>query len=71
MVIIILYVIFKNAKPIDKKVIVDVEDDWNPEVISKTELELRLEAAMSREDYRMCSDIFHVYPKRIDPKVMD
>ncbi len=60
-VIIIIYLIFKNAKPIDKKVIVDVEDDWNPEVISKSELELRLEAAMAREDYRECVRIYFTF----------
>lgn len=61
LVILILYLIFKNAKPIDKKVIVDVEDDWNPEVITKTELELRLEAAMDREDYRECVRIYFTF----------
>lgn len=61
LVVVILYLIFKNAKPIDKKVIVDVEDDWNPEVITKTELELRLEAAMEREDYRECVRIYFTF----------
>lgn len=61
LVILILYLIFKNAKPVDKKVIVDVEDDWNPEVITKTELELRLEAAMSKEDYRECVRIYFTF----------
>ena len=61
LVILILYFIFKNATPIDKKVIVDVEDDWNPEVITKTELELRLEAAMTREDYRECVRIYFTF----------
>ena len=61
LVILILYLIFKNAAPIDKKVIVDVEDDWNPEVITKTELELRLEAAMKREDYRECVRIYFTF----------
>jgi hypothetical protein len=60
-VILILYLIFKNAKPIDKKVIVDVEDDWNPEVITKSELELRLEAAMSGTDYRECVRIYFTF----------
>lgn len=61
LVILILYFIFKNADPPNKKVIVDVEDDWNPEVITKTELELRLEAAMSREDYRECVRIYFTF----------
>lgn len=61
LVILILYFIFKNAEPPNKKVVVDVEDDWNPEVISKTELELRLEAAMSREDFRECVRIYFTF----------
>ena len=61
LVILILYFIFKNATPIDRKVIVDVEDDWNPEVITKTELEIRLEAAMGREDYRECVRIYFTF----------
>lgn len=61
LVIVVLWLIFKNAKPIDKKVIVDVEDDWNPEVITKTELELRLEAAMARGDYRECVRIYFTF----------
>ena len=60
-VIIVLYLILKNAKPVDKKVVVDVEDDWNPEVISKSELELRLEAAMAREDFRECVRIYFTF----------
>lgn len=62
LVILILYFIFRNAKPEDnKKIIVDVEDDWNPEVITKTELELRLEAAMSKENYRECVRIYFTF----------
>ncbi|NVK65883.1 MAG: hypothetical protein HWE22_14915 [Flavobacteriales bacterium] len=61
LVVTILYFIFKNAKPVDRKIIVDVEDDWNPEVITKTELELRLEAAMQREDYRECVRIYFTF----------
>ncbi len=57
----ILYFIFKNKKPADKKVIVDVENDWNPEVISKTELELRLEEAMENNDYRECVRIYFTF----------
>ncbi|MCH2224311.1 MAG: hypothetical protein MK066_06030 [Crocinitomicaceae bacterium] len=60
-VIFIVFLIFKNKQPANKKVIVDVEDDWNPEVISKTELELRLEAAMEKEDYRECVRIYFTF----------
>lgn len=48
----IIYMIIKNRQPSNRKVIVDVENDWNPEVISKTELELRLESALANGDYR-------------------
>lgn len=61
LVILILYLIFKNAAPIEKKIVVDVEDDWNPEIISKSELELRLDAAMSSTDYRECVRIYFTF----------
>ena len=61
LVILVLYFLFKNAKPIDRKVVVDVEDDWNPEVITKTELELRLETAMAQGDYRECVRIYFTF----------
>lgn len=60
-VIWILYLIVRNRKPSNKKVAIDVENDWNPEVISKTELELRLEAAMADEDYRECVRIYFTF----------
>jgi hypothetical protein len=60
-VLLLAYLIFRNAKPPNKKVIVDVEDDWNPEIISKTELELRLEAAMASGDYRECVRIYFTF----------
>ena len=53
-VLTIAYLIIKNRKPANKRVIIEVENDWNPEVISKTELELRLEEAMAKENYREC-----------------
>jgi hypothetical protein len=61
LVLLLAYLIFKNSKPPNKKVIVDVEDDWNPEVISKTELELRLETAMASGDYRECVRIYFTF----------
>ena len=59
--LIVVYLIIKNKKAPNKKVVVDVENDWNPEVISKTELELRLEEAMEREDYRECVRIYFTF----------
>lgn len=57
----VVYFILKNKKPKDEKVIIDVEEAWNPEIISKTELELKLEAAMAREDYRECVRIYFTF----------
>ncbi len=57
----IAYIIVKNRRPSDKKVLVDVEDDWNPEVITKTELELKLEEAAMRGDYRECVRIYFTF----------
>lgn len=60
-VIFLAYLIMKNRKPSNQKVIVDVENDWNPEVISKTELELKLEAAEAKGDYRECVRIYFTF----------
>lgn len=57
----LLYFLLRNKKPADTKVMVDVEDEWNPEVVSKTELELKLEAASEREDYRECVRIYFTF----------
>ncbi len=51
-VIILVYLWLKNRRPSGRSVLRDVDNDWNPEVITKTELELRLEEALSKEDYR-------------------
>jgi hypothetical protein len=51
-VIILVYLWLKNRRPSGKSVLRDVENDWNPEVITKTELEMRLEEALNKEDYR-------------------
>jgi hypothetical protein len=61
LVLFLVYFFLKNRKAPNKKVVVDVENDWNPEVISKTELELRLEEAVEREDYRECVRIYFTF----------
>lgn len=60
-IFVIVYLIIKNKKPAAKKIIVDIEDDWNPEVVTKTELELRLEEAQLKEDYRECIRIYFTF----------
>lgn len=58
---VVVYLIIRNRKPADKKVVVDVEDEWNPEIITKTELELKLEAAMQDENFRECVRIYFTF----------
>lgn len=48
----LLYFWLKNRTPAVKNVEQDVENDWNPEIISKSELDLLLEKALADEDYR-------------------
>lgn len=51
--IFLIYIILKNRKPSDKKLKTPAMDlEWNPEIISKTELELRLEKALAEKNYR-------------------
>lgn len=58
---VIAYLIIRNRKAPNTRLAVEVDNEWNPEVISKTELELRLEAAMEREDYRECVRIYFTF----------
>lgn len=58
----IFYILIKNKRPTNTKVVVqNVENDWNPEVISKTELELLLEKAIAQEDFRECIRIYFMF----------
>lgn len=61
LVIVVLYLILKNRKPKDQKVVASIGEDWNPEIISKSELELRLEAALAEENYRECIRIYFTF----------
>ena len=58
-VVIIFYVMKRYTPPV--KPVVNIENEWNPEVISKTELELKLETAMDNEDYRECVRIYFTF----------
>ncbi len=60
-VVLLIYFLLRNKKPQDTKIAVDVEDEWNPEVVTKTELELKLEAAQEREDFRECVRIYFTF----------
>lgn len=58
----IVYMIVKNYKPRNLAVPGNFSPaEWNPELIPKTELELRLEAAMLRNDYRECVRIYFTF----------
>ncbi len=58
----IVYLIMKNHKPKNLPVAGNFSpSDWNPELIPKTELELRLEAAILRNDYRECIRIYFTF----------
>ena len=50
-VVAIVYYVMKRYNP-PVKPVVNIENEWNPEVISKTELELKLETAMENEAIR-------------------
>ncbi|HLP57060.1 MAG TPA: hypothetical protein VK151_18620 [Fluviicola sp.] len=59
---IIIYYILKNRQPANPTVPFEpLEEDLNPATISKTELEMRLEEAMQRGDYRECVRIYFLF----------
>lgn len=57
----IVYMVVKNRQPSNKKVVQDVEDEWNPVIIPKSELEQRLENAERIGDYRECVRIYFMF----------
>lgn len=56
-----LFWYLKNRQPSDISLQQRLENDWNPTVISKTELELKLEDAIQREDFRECVRIYFTF----------
>jgi len=58
----VIYLIIKNHQPKEKSIPFEpLQEDMNPETISKTELELRLEEAMREENYRECVRIYFLF----------
>ena len=58
----IVYLIVKNYRPAIRPLEGNLSaSDWNPVLIPKTELELRLEAAMEEENYRECVRIWFTF----------
>jgi hypothetical protein len=60
-VIFVLYLFIRKIEPRDARVRVDVDDEWNPTVITKTELELKLESAMLSDNFRECVRIHFMF----------
>lgn len=62
LVIWLVYLFIKHRQPKDKKIAVQSFDtEWNPETISKTELEVLLESATTSENYRECVRIYFTF----------
>lgn len=58
----IAFLVVRNYRPKEKPVQGNFSPaEWNPAMIPKTELELRLEAAMERNDYRECVRIYFTF----------
>lgn len=62
LLVFIIFQIIRNQSPKSKSIPFEpLEEDFNPASISKTELELRLEEAKAREDYRECVRIYFLF----------
>lgn len=62
LLIFLIYMYLKNRKPSDKKIDnAEIDLDWNPKVISKSALELRLEEALNNSNYRACVRIYFTF----------
>lgn len=62
LIAIIIYYALRNRAPRNSNIPFEpLEEDLNPATIPKTELEIRLEEAMAREDYRECVRIYFLF----------
>lgn len=62
LLVVIVYQLTKKQYSTNKRVATDfASDDWNPALIPKTELELRLEEALLQGDYRTCVRIYFTF----------
>ncbi|MCO5260889.1 MAG: hypothetical protein M9916_12160 [Crocinitomicaceae bacterium] len=59
--LIILYLIVKRYLPKDSKVKLEIDDEWNPTLVSKSELELKLEKLHFNENYRECIRVHFMF----------
>ena len=62
-VVFLLYYFFiRNASvEVDSQNIVPDLEEWNPEEVTKTELEILLENALAKEDYRQCVRVYYTF----------
>lgn len=56
-----VYLIIRNYNPSDSKVKMTVDDEWNPTVVTKSDLELKLEKAELGNNYRECVRIHFMF----------
>lgn len=62
LIAVIIFFALRNRTPRNSSIPFEpLEEDLNPATIPKTELELRLEEAMAREDYRECVRIYFLF----------
>lgn len=62
LIAVIIFYALRNRAPRNSSIPFEpLEEDLNPATIPKTELELRLEEAMAREDYRECVRIYFLF----------
>ena len=62
LIAIIVYYALRNRAPRNSNIPFEpLEEDLNPATIPKTELEIRLEEAMAREDYKECVRIYFLF----------
>jgi hypothetical protein len=62
LIILLAYQLIKNRKPKNKELSISYsEKEWNPELISKTELELLLEKSIESENFRECVRVYFTF----------
>jgi hypothetical protein len=62
LVILVLYWLIRNYQPKDRRIETAFEEnEWNPEVISKSALELKLDDALNQQNFRECVRIYFTF----------
>lgn len=59
---ILYYFFIRNVQPErEREYVMSDLEEWNPEVVSKSELEQLLEVALKEEDYRQCVRVYYTF----------